>query len=116
VGEAEAVTVDVWLGVSVGASAATGAAAPTTVRSAAAAQMIRSRRRKVATMRRRSVTIKRDYRPGTTWVITRRKGCPARLSLLPEADERDGIERSIWISPRAGGRPMSSVDSAADDR
>ena len=62
VGEAEAVAVDVWVGVSVGC--ATGTAAPTTVSSAAAAQMIWARRRKLATIRRRSANMERDYRPG----------------------------------------------------
>ena len=63
VGEAETVAVDVGVGVAVG-GCATETAAPTTVSSAAAAQMIWPRRRKLATMRRRSATMERDYRPG----------------------------------------------------
>ena len=61
VGKAEAVAVAV--GVPVGGWA-TATAAPTTVNSAAAAQMIWVRRRKLARMRRRSATMERDYRPG----------------------------------------------------
>jgi hypothetical protein len=66
VGEAEAVAVEVGVGVAVG-GCATETAAPTTVSSAAAAQMIWARRRKLATMRRRSATMERDYRPGARW-------------------------------------------------
>jgi len=58
VGEAEAGAV-VWVGVPVGACAAAGTAAPTTVRSTAAAQRIWSRRWKLAIMRRRSATMER---------------------------------------------------------
>ncbi len=63
VGEAEAVAVEVGVGVAVG-GCATATAAPTTVRNAAAAQLIWARRRKLATMRRRSATMERDYKPG----------------------------------------------------
>ena len=57
---AEAVAVAV--GVAVGGWA-TATAAPTTVSSAAATQMIWPCRRKLATMRRRSAAMERDYRP-----------------------------------------------------
>ena len=83
VGEAEAVAVAV--GVAVGGWA-TATAAPTTVSSAAAAQMIWARRRKLATMLRRSAAMERDYRPRGRWrwittlrrVVGRR--CRRRLS------------------------------------
>ena len=63
VGEAEPVAVEVGVGVAVG-GCATETAAPTTVSRAAAAQMIWTRRRKLATMRRRSAAMECDYRPG----------------------------------------------------
>ena len=110
----------VWVGVPVG-GCATGTAAPTTVSSAAAAQMIWPRRRKLATMRRRSATMERDYRPGAMAVdyhpAKGGAGCPARPSLLPKADrDCDRAERSIWISPTAGGGPMSSIESRSRRR
>jgi hypothetical protein len=88
VGEAEAVAVEV--GVAVG-GCATATAAPTTVSRAAAAQMIWARRRKLATIRRRSAAMERDYRPRGRWrrVTTLRRvvpRCPARPRLLPMAD------------------------------
>ena len=58
VGEAEAVAVDVSVGAPVGARA-TETVAPTTVSSAAAAQMIGARRRNLATMWRWSATMER---------------------------------------------------------
>ena len=64
VGEAEAVAVEV--GVAVG-GCATATAAPTTVSSAAAAQMIWARQPRLATTRRRSAAMERDYRPGGGW-------------------------------------------------
>ena len=67
VGEAKAVAVELGVGVAVGACA-TGTAAPTTVSRAAATQMIWPRRRKLATMRRLSATMERDYRPGAVAV------------------------------------------------
>jgi hypothetical protein len=69
VGETETVAVDVGVGVPVAGCAATGTAAPTTVSSAPAAQMIWPRRRKLATRRRRSATMEGDYRPAAmAWV------------------------------------------------
>ncbi|MET0521550.1 MAG: hypothetical protein ABW156_06175 [Jiangellaceae bacterium] len=81
VGEAEAVAVDVSVGVPVG-GCATGTAAPTTVSSAAAAQMIWARWRMLATMRRRSATMERDYRPGAMAMDYRpaEGGAAARLT------------------------------------
>ena len=84
VGEAEAVAVDVWVGVPVG-GCATGTAAPTTVSSAAAAQMIWARRRKLATMRRRSATMERDYRPGADGRDEQRLSRPTQSGYRPLA-------------------------------
>src|SRR4029453_12774869 len=64
VGEAGAVPVKVVVGVAVG-GCATAAAAPTTGRKAAAAQMDWGARREPGTTRRRSATMERDYKPGT---------------------------------------------------
>ena len=69
VGEAEAVAVEVGVGMAVG-GCATETAAPTTVSSAAAAQMIWARRRKLATMRRRSATMERTIGRGRWRRIT----------------------------------------------
>jgi hypothetical protein len=73
---------------------ATETAAPTTVSRAAAAQMIWARRRKLATIRRRSAAMERDYRPGAMAADYHpaKDGCWAarpRPSPLPKAD-RDG--------------------------
>ena len=90
VGEAEAVAVDVSVGVPVG-GCATETAAPTTVSSAAAAQMIWARRRKLATMRRRSATMERTIGRGRwrriTTLRTVVRGCarPDRASYRSSA-------------------------------
>jgi hypothetical protein len=65
----------VKVGVGVGVEGcATATAAPTTVRNAAAAQMIWARRRKLGTMRRRSATMEGDYKPGRwRWIATLRR-------------------------------------------
>ena len=82
VGEAEAFAVGVGVGALTGACII-GTAAPTTVSSAAAAQMIWLCRRKLATM-------DRDYRPRAMAVDCHPanvvRGCPVRPSLLPRAD------------------------------
>jgi hypothetical protein len=124
VGEAEAGAVDIGVGEPVGGCSAIGTAAPTTVSSAAAAQITWSRRRKLATMRRRSATMERDYRPGTTGGVgvTAREATSPELACCRRGTEGDGAARCIWIfahssrkadvvSRLRGGRPLTLVAS-----
>jgi hypothetical protein len=117
VGEAEAVAVEVGIGVAVG-GCATETAAPTTVSSAAAAQMIWARRRKLATMRPRSATMERDYKPGAIAVDYH----PAKAwsgGAKPDVACSRGRTDRAWAEHHlkfaTAGGPMSSVKSAADD-
>jgi hypothetical protein len=103
---------------------ATATAAPTTVRNAAAAQMIWARRRKLGTMRRRSATMEGDYKPGRwRWIATLRRveGCPVSPSYgycaAPPARPKEpravssAAATSFRVGEMASGRPDWSSSS-----
>ncbi len=113
VGEAEAVAVDFSVGVAVG-GCATETAAPTTVSSAAAAQMIWARRRKLETLRRRSATMERDYRPGA--MAADYHPANSRAAAVRPEPATEGGPRSGGAGPASGlcpRRRMADVVSRA---
>ena len=119
VGEAETVAVDVSVGMPVG-GCATETAAPTTVSSAAAAQMIGARRRKLATMWRRSATMERTIgRERWRRIITQRTVVRAarpdrasyrkereRAAVRPHASESQQPREPIYITERGCRGPL----------
>jgi hypothetical protein len=82
------------------------------VSSAAAAQMIWARRRKLATMRPRWPTMERDYKPRAMAVdyhpAERGPGCPARPSLQPKGDRiTASTSRSAAARTATSGLPRA---------